>query len=225
MSPVGDMISGALSSVGNGYIDDGVDNIVLKIASSAVLGGTISKIGGGKFANGAVTGAYSMLFNGLMHLDLNKKFNEELKKTRDFCVKRRQYYEQMMRDVLSLSSSPESGVDAVNAVSILMLDEFVSLVKTGGKYDLKSDHNSEFSITKLKNKNAIYNGESFQAQDFGNYNFGVAAKAFGLSLTFSRMGAGLYQIFSRTSNIRWISSYFDDPRDSKMISRGYNHFK
>jgi len=37
------------------------------MASSAVLGGTISEIGGGKFANGALTGAYSMLFNDLMH--------------------------------------------------------------------------------------------------------------------------------------------------------------
>ena len=198
---------------------------MLKVVYSSVLGGTISEIGGGKFANGVVTGAYSMLFNGLMHLDLTKKFNEELKNTRDFCEKRRQYYEQMMRDVLSLSSSPESGFDAVNAVSILMLDEFVSLVKTGGKYDLKSDKKSDFSNLKLDGVIATYNGESFQVQDFGNYNFGVAAKAFGLSLTFSRMGAGLYQIFSRTSNIRWISSYFDDPRDSKMISRGYNHFK
>lgn len=37
------------------------------MAASAVLGGTISEIGGGKFANGAVTGAYSMMFNELMH--------------------------------------------------------------------------------------------------------------------------------------------------------------
>lgn len=79
MSPVGDMISGALSSIGNGYINDGVDNIVLKIVSSAVLGGTISEIGGGKFANGAVTGAYSMLFNDLMHGDGDEEFHGQKK--------------------------------------------------------------------------------------------------------------------------------------------------
>jgi hypothetical protein len=42
--------------MGKGLIDEHMDNIVLKVASSAVLGGTISEIGGGKFANGAVTG-------------------------------------------------------------------------------------------------------------------------------------------------------------------------
>ena len=42
ISPVSDMISGALSSVGNGFINENMDGIVLKTASSAVLGGTIS---------------------------------------------------------------------------------------------------------------------------------------------------------------------------------------
>jgi hypothetical protein len=67
LSPLRDAIGGALSSVGNGFIDSNMNTTALKVASSAVLGGTISEIGGGKFANGAVTGAYSMLFNELMH--------------------------------------------------------------------------------------------------------------------------------------------------------------
>jgi hypothetical protein len=66
-SPIRDMIGGALSSVGNGLINDNVNGVVLKTASAAVLGGTISEIGGGKFANGAITGAYGMLFNDMMH--------------------------------------------------------------------------------------------------------------------------------------------------------------
>jgi hypothetical protein len=44
-------------------------NVALKVTSSAVLGGTIDEIGGGKFANGAITGAYGMLFNDLRHDD------------------------------------------------------------------------------------------------------------------------------------------------------------
>lgn len=55
-SPIWDMIGGALSSAGNGLISENVNGIVLKTASSAVLGGTIAEIGGGKFANGAITG-------------------------------------------------------------------------------------------------------------------------------------------------------------------------
>ncbi len=68
MSPLRDAISGALSSLGNSGIDAYLpDNMALQTAAAAVLGGTVAEIGGGKFANGAVTGAYSMLFNDLAH--------------------------------------------------------------------------------------------------------------------------------------------------------------
>lgn len=36
-----------------------------KIALSAAIGGTAEALGGGKFANGAITGAYVMMFNHL----------------------------------------------------------------------------------------------------------------------------------------------------------------
>lgn len=39
----------------------------VKIAASAILGGTVDEIGGGKFANGATTAAFSMIFNEIMH--------------------------------------------------------------------------------------------------------------------------------------------------------------
>ena len=42
-----------------------------KVLASSVVGGTASVLGGGKFANGAVTGAYVMLFNYMMHPDKN----------------------------------------------------------------------------------------------------------------------------------------------------------
>ncbi len=38
-----------------------------RIVLNAIIGGTTEAIGGGKFANGAVTGAYVMMFNHLMH--------------------------------------------------------------------------------------------------------------------------------------------------------------
>ena len=37
------------------------------IVTNAVVGGTAEELGGGKFANGAMTSAYSMMFNDLMH--------------------------------------------------------------------------------------------------------------------------------------------------------------
>ena len=38
-----------------------------KVIASSIVGGTASVLGGGKFANGAITGAYVMLFNEMMH--------------------------------------------------------------------------------------------------------------------------------------------------------------
>ena len=38
-----------------------------KVAISAIVGGTASELGGGKFANGAVTGAFVMMYNELGH--------------------------------------------------------------------------------------------------------------------------------------------------------------
>jgi len=38
-----------------------------KIAMSAIVGGTASELGGGKFANGAVTGAFVMMYNEMGH--------------------------------------------------------------------------------------------------------------------------------------------------------------
>lgn len=62
------LISGALNTAGNTaiYSKQGLGDIG-KIAASAVLGGTVAEIGGGKFANGAITAAYSMMFNDMMH--------------------------------------------------------------------------------------------------------------------------------------------------------------
>jgi hypothetical protein len=45
--------------------NDGNMSLGAKVTMSAVIGGTTEKLGGGKFANGAVTGAYVMMFNHL----------------------------------------------------------------------------------------------------------------------------------------------------------------
>lgn len=43
--------------------------------AAAVVGGTASVLGGGKFKNGAITGAFSRLFNDLSHSDLNSGYD------------------------------------------------------------------------------------------------------------------------------------------------------
>ncbi len=46
-----------------------------KIAANSVIAGTATELGGGKFANGAITGAFSMMFNDMMHDIQTKRKN------------------------------------------------------------------------------------------------------------------------------------------------------
>lgn len=102
--------------------------------------------------------------------------------------------------------------------------DFYYDVKTGGPWDLKySTHG--YSYAELGNKDyAMYNGDKMQKDDFGNITFGIAAAAYGLPMEFARTGAGYYQILSGTSHLSYMTSYWDDPRDSEMIARGYAIF-
>lgn len=59
---------GAVSGAGGYGINKVGMTKTLKILSASIVSGTIDEIGGGKFANGAITGAFSFLFNDYMHL-------------------------------------------------------------------------------------------------------------------------------------------------------------
>jgi hypothetical protein len=62
-------LSGFVSSLGGSAMQSYGGNMTFteKTAIAAVIGGTAEALGGGKFANGAVTGAYVMMLNHLMH--------------------------------------------------------------------------------------------------------------------------------------------------------------
>jgi hypothetical protein len=57
----------ALTSAVAGPISRNIKGVPLQTAAAAVVGGTASAIGGGKFANGAVSGAFTYLFNQAAH--------------------------------------------------------------------------------------------------------------------------------------------------------------
>ena len=59
-------MSAAFSSAAGHYTNEMKFNAG-KVLASSIVGGTASVIGGGKFANGAITGAYVMLFNHMRH--------------------------------------------------------------------------------------------------------------------------------------------------------------
>ncbi len=104
------------------------------------------------------------------------------------------------------------------------LNYFVDQVETGGPWDLKYEGNG-YSFNDLgESYYAVYNGQVYNNDDFGNITFGIAAAAYGFPEEFAQAGAGFYQVLSGTSSWSFISSYFDDPRDSEMISLGYSIF-
>ena len=59
-------MAGGFSSL-SGSLTTGIDNFVAEVVTGAVVGGTAAEIGGGKFANVAVTGAFTVMYNDLMH--------------------------------------------------------------------------------------------------------------------------------------------------------------
>ena len=63
------LLLGLTSSAGGELISRYGSNLPYagQIAANATLGGLVSELGGGKFANGAMTAAYTMMFNDLMH--------------------------------------------------------------------------------------------------------------------------------------------------------------
>jgi RHS repeat-associated protein len=100
---------------------------------------------------------------------------------------------------------------------------FLESVKTGGQWNLKSAWG-------LKNppKNSykyIYDSYGhryiLRFDDPGNIHFGYVGYVL-FPKYFLCAGAGVYQIISGTSKWSYRFSYFDDPRDTKMIKMGFN---
>ncbi len=87
---------------------------------------------------------------------------------------------------------------------------FYDQVKSGGPMDYKAGNDDKTKAEDWEN--------------FGNFNFGVVAAAHGFPEEIAKLGAGLYQVKSGTSDPDWIKSYFDDPRDTAQIAAGYDYY-
>ncbi|MCO5250790.1 MAG: RHS repeat-associated core domain-containing protein [Candidatus Kapabacteria bacterium] len=88
-------------------------------------------------------------------------------------------------------------------------------------------HNSDFLNLKQTAKykrGGMYEGKYFEGDDFGNYAYGVAAKASGVHLHEALMGGGAFGIWKGSHKNWWnIIGFTDEWKDSKMIIRGYFH--
>lgn len=103
------------------------------------------------------------------------------------------------------------------------LSYFRSQVGTKKPFDIKQPGRG-FSREDLKSDFAIYDGQIMKYDDFGNYNYGVAAAAFGIPLQWAIWAAGYNQTVE-TMKPDWSNpeGAFDIKRDTENIIKGYNH--
>jgi hypothetical protein len=173
-----------------------------------VLGGFASVAGGGKFANGAITGAFGYLYNECGN---------------GGCTGARYVYDE--------PALPESPPDVDLNYEVKRAQQlfpngfgFYDMVNNGGEWDWKHYYGSQY-------------------EDFGNFFYGLVAKAFGFPNFIIYNEAGINQFNGPNAGPReWgepasrftyfglggaspgIYPYGDDPWDRYWISRGIRYY-
>jgi hypothetical protein len=104
-----------------------------------------------------------------------------------------------------------------------MLMFFAQTIGTGKMFDIKQPGKG-FNHQEIGYA-ALFENEELDWDDFGNINFGLAARIFGFSLEFVKDAAGINQVFGDGNGSpdwgNW-RDFFDERMDSQMIERGYN---
>ena len=98
---------------------------------------------------------------------------------------------------------------------------FINQVGTGDEFDIKS---TTFSPEELGGRpGGFYRGRWMTSEDFGNYNYGYAARSFGYSERWAKMGAGGNQIGKGNPDFYNFNGFFDRSNDTPYIIDGYYH--
>jgi hypothetical protein len=133
-----------------------------------------------------------------------------------FEAKGKEIDDQMMD---ALKDNPETSPGYYLGMKLAYLKEKTT---DGAQFDIKAPGH-EYDPAVLGSRWATYNKEAWRFDDFGNYNFGVAANALGVPLELAKFGAGLNQIGKGQGDITNPKGYFDEKRDTQKIIQGYNH--
>ena len=147
--------------------------------------------------------------------DMSVPFDKQLSETKYF-------FEQCSKEL------DNEYFSSTNTYVVERFKRFHSLVTDGAKFDLKKTSNySQKDFSRGKGY-SFYHGKLFRYDDYGNYNYGVAAKYYGLLKITALLGAGVNQIKKAVAGVTgWFPSNFkgfgDDPRDTYMIEQGYKH--
>ena len=138
--------------------------------------------------------------------DVTNEFNQTIEYTKLFFINAEMEIDQEFSDPLEQEYAK--------------LYFFYLMVKSGGPFDIKL---TLYSPKSLGAEKAIYNGMVFSPDDFGNYDYGVAAAALGLPNWLTKAGAGFSQVFLQKTKADWknFNGFFDQLGDTKMIEMGY----
>ena len=197
-------------------IDEGQRFSPKRIVAAAVIGGTSSSITGGKFSNGAVTGAFSRAFNDELHDAHVKKYAAQ--KRRDEI--RSELYDQL--EGLSSYGDRESGFilyegengeilvsDLITGKRNMLFDEVRLGVKDGNGYISKGQFGVDRTskIIEVLHTHPDHSTASFSGGKFGDVWFSEKFN-FDISLSYK----GQRRIYQPTGNVnlsrpRKIKSY------------------
>lgn len=95
---------------------------------------------------------------------------------------------------------------------------FAERVQSGGIWDYKS-YLGTHTYYYMEDLRTTMSGE-----EIGNFHYGYVGSAVWPE-TVLKSAAGMYQIYSGTSSIKYWDSFFDDPADQYDIQRGINKYK
>ena len=127
-----------------------------RVLASSVVGGTASAIGGGKFANGAITGAYVMLFNEMKHPKVEEIGDDKLKEIYDAYPKRSEksadeVYEQVGGPLKDwYDTNPEAlGNTCAIRLSVALNESGNPIPAVSGTYKGKDNKNYFISVKNM----------------------------------------------------------------------------
>lgn len=100
---------------------------------------------------------------------------------------------------------------------ITAVQYFYDRVKTGGEWDYK-----RYLGTKTLYHDSEL-GANITGETIGNFHYGYVGSVLFAPVVL-KTAAGVVQVISGTSNIRFLNSYFDDPRDQKDIDWGIRKY-
>ena len=107
------------------------------------------------------------------------------------------------------------------------LDVFRKLVTDGALFDIKVAEGGEFSQNTqnaFRNGYAFYDGKLFRYDDFGNFNYGVAGKAFWIVRIYIEGRCRGVNQLSKPNVPHSIFSFGDEDKDNYMIRQGFEYY-